>query len=165
MTPGRWVLLGATVILLIFLMLNLYYRSVQSSVWTEQKQVRAQALEVANLTKISQIDKHIWDETSWVVQGIDDQERELFVWVTAKSAQVVPASDGVSETTVHDNVAKQEPDARIIRILPGLLEDERVWEVFYSKDEPVRKYYYAFYRFEDGSFIVSYDMPSKFSDD
>ncbi|GGF89115.1 cell wall elongation regulator TseB-like domain-containing protein [Paenibacillus abyssi] len=164
MSPLRWTILGVILAMLLFLALNLYYRSIQSGEWTEQRRVESIAMESTELTKVKRIDKHVWDSVSWVLQGTDAEQQELFVWVTNDTAEAVPASAGLSKAQIKAAVTQSKPDIDIIRILPGLLNGERVWEVYYSRDENVRKYYYEFYRFADGSFVTIFNLPSKFAD-
>ncbi len=164
MTPGRWVLAIVSALLLLFLLFNLYYRSTQQDIWQEENAAKRIAIEQAGLTEVDKATKHVWDQISWVIQGKDSQGREQMVWVVGDQATIEPVEAGIAKEKIEAKVLKDKPDARIIRIIPGLLNGERIWEVFYSREESVRKYYYEFYRFSDGSFITIYNLPSKFSD-
>ncbi|XEC92707.1 DUF5590 domain-containing protein [Paenibacillus tarimensis] len=164
MTPWRWALISTMLLIIIFLLLNIYYRSIQAPVWAEQNQAIAIASEAAQLDKVIRVDKHVWDTTTWVVQGINAEQKEVYVWVTDETTAVIPASEGIKKSVLQANVLAAKPDIRITRITPGLLRGERVWEVFYSREENVTRYYYEFYRFSDGSFITIYNLPAKFSD-
>lgn len=164
MTPGRWVLASVIVLLLLFLLFNLYYRSTQQDIWQEESAAKQIAMEQAGLTGVETATKHVWDQVSWVIQGKDSQGREQMVWVVGDQATAEPADAGVTREQIEAKVLKDKPDARIIRIIPGLLSGERIWEVFYSREESARKYYYEFYRFGDGTFITIYNLPSKFAD-
>ncbi|MBJ6363572.1 DUF5590 domain-containing protein [Paenibacillus sp. GCM10012307] len=164
MTPGRWVLLIVIVLTIIFLLLNLYYRSTQQDIWKQEREAEQVAAKAAGLVQITSATKHIWDQIAWVVKGTDESGQEKIVWVVGDKADSVLASSGVSKEQITKNVQSIKPDADIIRVQPGLLDGEKIWEVFYKRHETIDKYYYEFYRFTDGSFVTIYNLPSKFSD-
>ncbi|WP_028561248.1 DUF5590 domain-containing protein [Paenibacillus pinihumi] len=164
MTPGRWVLLIVTVLMLIFLLLNLYYRSTQQDIWKQEREAEQVAAQAAGLVHITSATKHVWNQIAWIVQGTDESGEDKMVWVVGDKADSVLSSSGISKDQITEKVLASKPDADIIRVQPGLLDGEKIWEVFYKRNETTEKYYYEFYKFSDGSFITIYNLPSKFSD-
>ncbi|EXX91172.1 cell wall elongation regulator TseB-like domain-containing protein [Paenibacillus darwinianus] len=148
---------------LILLLLNLYMQWILSGYWQEERAAERTALAETRLTKVTKTDKFVWDETAWVIQGTDQAGEGLFVWVTDNGAEAVKAGDGYPRAQLKADVLRELPDAKLIRIRPGLLDGEKVWEVYYSRKMNVQRHYYGFYGFADGRSIVTYKLPVRSS--
>lgn len=162
MTPGRWAVIAGMVIVLILLALNLYYQWVQSGIWQEERTAVQRAKDDAGLAEVKQADKFVWDESVWVVQGKDDDGTLLYVWVAEDSVSTVAAADAYPADRLKSDVRRAYPDADIIRVRPGIVEGERIWEVYYGRvEQDVPRHYYSFYDFENGSLLTTYRLPSR----
>ena len=163
MTPRRWTVLGILALVLILLLLNLYMQWVQSGYRQEEQAAERTAKAETGLAEVTKADKFVWEETAWVFQGTDQAGERLFVWVTGKGAEAVKADDGYPRAQLKADVLRELPDAKLIRIRPGLVDGKKVWEVYYSRELNVKRHYYAFYGFEDGRNIVTYTLPVRTS--
>ncbi|HEY0827631.1 MAG TPA: hypothetical protein VGE40_06020, partial [Bacilli bacterium] len=66
---------------------------------------------------------------------------------------------GISKQQVEVKVLRQEPKADLIRIVPGTLNNDYVWEAFYKKlEKDGTRYYYTYYKFTDGQHIDTYKL-------
>ncbi|PZD93572.1 hypothetical protein DNH61_23425 [Paenibacillus sambharensis] len=163
MTPGRWAILGTLAAILILLLLNLYYQWIQTDIWQEERAAERIAVDAAQLTDISETEKFVWDEVVWIVRGSAQDGQQLMVWVTDGKADVVPASEGVTEQTVREKLLAARPGADIIRIRPGLYNGQKIWEAYYSLPEKPLRYYYEFFAFADGSPVSQFRLTNKYS--
>ncbi|EFM09727.1 conserved hypothetical protein [Paenibacillus curdlanolyticus YK9] len=161
MTPKRWVALLIVLFLGILVALNVWYRNVFSDEWAAESIAEKKAAAVANLVEVDGADKYVWDETAWVVQGKTADGKLTYVWLRDQSTESVRAVDAVSEEQIRANILQSKPDASITHIRPGIMNGQHVWEVYYSRVESgERKYAFAFYNFENGTFIDNYKLPA-----
>src|SRR5690606_33387896 len=95
-----------------------------------------------------------------IVFGEDEEGQKAVAWVSDEEIHMEylggPAG-GITEAEVRDRVLKVGSDVVIKRILPGKLDDEYVWEVFYKREDENR-YYYDYYRFHDGFKIDTWKL-------
>ncbi len=162
MTLKRWLVLITVCLLLLITVSFIYFRNVQSPQWSAIKAAKEQATEAAKLTEIDKVSHHIWQKDSWIVEGINDQNEAVFVWVTEGQLPVIiKASEGMSEKSIKDAFTSNKPQAEVKRIQPGLFDDKPIWEIYYNDGEKPQHYRYDFYRFDDGAFIDSYTLPAK----
>ncbi len=162
MTTQRWVFVIVASMILLATVLFIYFRDIQQSQWTAKDEARKQAVEAADLVQIEKIYEHIWNKKSWIVQGSNELDEELFVFLAEEQLpDVVKAADGVSAEQISNTFNTKKPNAAVLRIQPGLLNNTRIWEVYYSESDNPKHYYYDFYSFVDGAFIDSYKLPAK----
>ncbi|MFS0722608.1 DUF5590 domain-containing protein [Paenibacillus sp. 1P07SE] len=163
MTPVRWVVLTLSLLLVCFLLFNMWYRTIHKEVWAEERAVAERAVEAAQLTEIGQVDKHVWDTTTWIVQGTDTDDNQVFVWLDDENIDIVSAAEGISEEMLQERIAADNPEFDLIRTMPGMMNGQKVWEVYYSVDGSPRRYFYRFYRFDNGQLITTYNLPNRFA--
>lgn len=162
MTLQRWLFVSAAALLLFITVFFIYFRDIQMPQWSAISDAKAKATVAANLVEVENIYKHVWTTESWIVEGIDDEDNEVFVWITeGKQPEIIKASDSVSSRSVKDSFTASKPDAVVKRIQPGLLDGEPVWEIFYSIGQGPSHYFYEFYTFDSGTFISVYQLPAK----
>ncbi|QHW30147.1 hypothetical protein GZH47_04355 [Paenibacillus rhizovicinus] len=162
MTVGRSIFLGVIVIIVLLVSVNVYYRYVQSPVWTEQKTVEADAKQRSGLKKVTDSYAYTWDEPVWVVEGKDESDADTYVWLKKDSSITLHASDGLTKKAIEAQFLQEKPDADIAHTRIGIFGGEPVWEIFYSRNQAGKVYhFYDFYRFRDGSLIVMYKLPSQ----
>lgn len=169
MTAKRWLAIVIACIIILVVTIILYYRSIQTPTWNDEAIIKEKAIESTELASVTDITKHVWDTESWIVEGVDQAGEDVLVWITTTGAedavtehkQTVKASEGSSKVDIKAAFQTMRPEAKLKRIQPGMLNGELVWEVYYSIDEGMNKYYYDFYRYMDGSFITQYRLTAK----
>ncbi|CAH1218344.1 hypothetical protein PAECIP111893_04407 [Paenibacillus plantiphilus] len=165
MTPLKWTLLAAAALITIVLLVNGYYRHVQSPLWEEERAAEKQAIETAEFTETADAHKFVWDETLWVVEGKDKDGDEAYVWLKQEDKDkplILKVKEGVTAEAIEEQFNQSKPDADMERVTLGMLNGEPVWEVFYyRKQAGSGNYYYDFYRFKDGSAVTTYKLPSQ----
>ena len=161
MTPGRWAVIGALAFILLLLVFHLYYQWAQSDYSREERAAVRVAMEEGGIADAKRADKFVWDEKVWVVFGEDREGNRQYVWVADDGVAAVPLEDAYPSDRLKQDVRREHPDADIIRIRPGLAEGKRIWEVYYSRPENGKRYYYGFYGFEDGKPVATYRLPAR----
>ncbi|MGM0880425.1 MAG: DUF5590 domain-containing protein [Bacillota bacterium] len=162
MTLQRWLFVSIAALLLFITVFFIYYRDIQMPQWSAISDAKAKAVDAANLVEVENIYKHVWNTESWIVEGIDDEDNEVFVWITEDTQpKIIKAFDSVSSRSINDSFKAAKPDAVVKRIQPGLLDGQPVWEIYYSIGQGPARYFYEFYTFDSGTFISVYRLPAK----
>ncbi|MFD0619272.1 DUF5590 domain-containing protein [Paenibacillus sp. GCM10027629] len=161
----RWIVIIISVIILILLGLHLYYRNVQSGEWIAEDRATKAALEQSSLKKVTGIQKSVWEDVYYIVNGLDEQDQNLVVWVNQEGTSVhtEQLKQGSTKEAIQEKVLSRSPGADIITIVPGIWEQQYVWQVFYKASKPNEKvhYYYDFYRFSDAGYLTTYTLPNR----
>jgi len=161
----RWIVIIISVIILIMLGLHLYYRNVQSGEWLAEDRASKVALEQSALKKITGVQKSVWQDVYYIVNGLDEQDQNLVVWVNQEGTSVhaEQLKQGSTKEAIQAKVLSRTPGADIITIVPGIWEQQYVWQVFYkaSKSDENVHYYYDFYRFSDAGYLTTYTLPNR----
>lgn len=148
--------LGLTLILVLT---NWLYHSVQSKHNKEQQQAINEALAKTELVTVEQVDPFIGEDALMIVYGKDQEGKQLIVWVGKNEIHAEYSLDGISKQQVEVKVLKQKPKADLIRIIPGKLKDDYIWEAYYKEEEKDgTRYYYSYYKFADGQPIDTYKL-------
>ncbi len=162
MTLGRILLLSAMGVIVVLIALNFYYRSVQAPVWKEERAAEAEALEMTDLKAATASNKYVWDEPVWIVEGKDKDDDDAYVWLKKDNPLLMKAKDGLTKAEIEQKFQESKPDAQIHAAKIGMLGGVPVWEIYYSRKQALAtNYYYEFYKFQDGSFIITYKLPSQ----
>lgn len=165
MTRKKWIVITLSVIVLIFLGLHLYYRSIQTDEWVKEDLAIQAAMKQTDLKKAEQVQKSVWADVYWIVTGPNAQNEELVVWVNQDGSQVHSElqSQGASQETIQDKVKSRTANADIVKMVPGTWEGQFVWQVFYkaADADDKERYYYDFYRFSDGGYLTTYTLPNR----
>ncbi|MFC5650769.1 DUF5590 domain-containing protein [Paenibacillus solisilvae] len=162
MTPGRILLVSAMAVIVILIALNVYYRSVQAPVWKEERAAEAQALKVTDLKEATDSEKFVWEEPVWIVKGKDKDGEDAYVWLKKDNPILLKAKDGLSKADMKQKFLESKPDADIHDINVGMLGGVPVYQIYYDrKQASITSYYYEFYKFQDGAFIITYKLPSQ----
>lgn len=92
--------------------------------------------------------KSVWDEVTWVVKGEDELGQEMMVWLRdGVEAYEEPISNGFSESAIRQQIIELYPGIQIVRLVPGVYNNQYVWQLFY-KD--ATHHYYCFFDFYNG---------------
>lgn len=162
MTPSRITILSVMAVIVVLFALNVFYRSVQAPLWKEERAAEAQALELTDLKQATASEKFVWEEPVWIVEGKDKDDDDAYVWLKKDNPLLMKAKDGLSKADIERRFQESKPDADIHDTKIGMLGGAPVWEIYYSREQAsVTNYYYEFYKFQDGNFIITYKLPSQ----
>lgn len=122
---------------------------------------RAAVLEAYNSTvlmKAIKAERFVGDQPYTVIWGEDKLGRPLLVWVGEDRIHAEYADHGISRDELKAKVAALYPDITILRMTPGILGEEYIWEVYSKRTGPdgKRHYYYDYFRFSDGEHLETY---------
>jgi len=145
---------AAAAVLVVLAAAGLYYRAIQGGHYEQIEQARRTALNETPLVRAERVWRFAGDDVYYVVAGPDGEGRPLLVWVGPESVTVHSAVYGISGEEAAERTKRRAGDAAILRTVPGMLDGEPVWEVFYERKEDggVRRYY-DYYRFSDGALL------------
>jgi uncharacterized protein YpmB len=158
----RWakVLVIAAVGMTILIVLgHRFYVTAQTPYWAALANAEAQAAERLNLKEIHAVERFVGDRPYSIVSGTNAADEDVIVWMWGDELHSKRQDAGLSREEMKALALKENPAKELLRITPGKLNDEYVWEVFYTlrSDKGTRKYY-DFYRFTDGVKIETYRL-------
>lgn len=153
--------LALLVVLIIFIVY--YFNEIQQDYWEEQRIAKQIAGSQLNMVSFDDIQLYSGEQAYQVVFGKNDNDQELIVWVhDMQVTNYVYANEGLSKDEILAQVTRKHPDATIVRAIPGIQDDQIVWEVFYKlKTEQGIRPYYDYYRFSDGAWLDTYVLAIK----
>lgn len=144
----KWILLSIIIVALVLLGLYRFYLYIHEDTWQAEKLAVQKAKAETTLVKSDEVWKSVWDKVCWVVEGQNADGEQVMVWLPDDGqAEEKLLSDGVSESQVRSIIKEEMPGISIVRLLPGIYDNEYVWQVFYKEKS---HHYYKFYRFSDG---------------
>lgn len=133
-----------------------YYNFIQGPLREQQQTARNLAVEQTAITEVTDVESFAGADSYQIVFGTDDKGEDWIVWVGEEEIHAEKADDGWASNQIRLMMQEKEPDAQLIRIVPGVWQDEYVWEVYYQKrEEKGRRNYYDYYRFRDGDKLTS----------
>ncbi|QDH19478.1 DUF5590 domain-containing protein [Saccharibacillus brassicae] len=163
------ILLTLLVVLILLAGAYLYYMLSMQGRTDERNAAIASARTQGQLTEIERADKWVWGENSifWVVQGTTASGEEQYVWLKytpegtpaagENAFRSMPVAGTITREDMWDRAEAQLPDAKLIRMLPGVYGNQYVWQVFYEQQDT---HYYRFYSLKDGSAVgEAFDLP------
>lgn len=164
-----WIFLGIVILLLLGFASYRYYIYVTQDIRAQETAAILAAKKETSLVKVTDAQKAVWDSICWTIEGLDQENRPLMVWVTMDENGKVKSGEGsvheellangLSEQQMKERIHKAIPDADKMRLLPGMYNGEYAWQLFYRSQE---HYYYQFYRFSDGQSIGGpFTLPNK----
>ncbi|RAU95543.1 DUF5590 domain-containing protein [Paenibacillus sp. YN15] len=164
---SRWkknVLLGTVCVIVLLLGLVVYVERLTSGEWQEKKEAVLAAYSQTMLVKADRVDTFVGSETWRIVFGEDKLQKKMIVWIGEESGiHAEYESAGVSMDSVTEKVASADPATRIIRVTPGKLAEELVWEVYYEREQEDGREagFYDYYRFADGQLLDTYKLGAR----
>ncbi|MEF2964311.1 DUF5590 domain-containing protein [Paenibacillus sp. M1] len=145
----KWILLSIVILALVLIGLHRYYLYIQQELRQGEDAAVQQARQEAGLQETTKVWKSVWDKVCWVIQGKDENGREVMIWLPeGGQPEIKPLSEGVSESQVREIIRDTYPGIEIVRLMPGIYNDELVWQLFYKENA---HHYYRFFRFGDGT--------------
>ncbi|MHA7963465.1 hypothetical protein ACX93W_04910 [Paenibacillus sp. CAU 1782] len=156
MTRKRWILISIAAIVTLSVWFGFYFRDVMSPRWSELNQARETAMQSGLIADVVQLDKHVWEEVTWVAEGKDPQEQEIYLFMLANGEiETFHKSKVLTEQELLERFQREKPDSEVIRISPGRLRGGPAWEIYYT--EPSGNgvsHYYSFYRFDESAELL-----------
>jgi uncharacterized protein YpmB len=146
-----------------------YYIYIMQDQWRQEDLAIAAAKQHSELIKVSQTSKSVWDNVVWVIEGKDQNDQNIIVWVPFTTDYKVnddPSSiksellkDGLSESLMMIMIQKELPNITKVQLQLGLFNGNKVWQLFYKEQD---HYNYRFYRFSDGTQIgEQFTLPNR----
>jgi uncharacterized protein YpmB len=138
-----------------------FVSAVQEDEWKIQRSAVQTAYEKTILTKAIKMDRFVGEKPYSVIQGEDKIGNKVVVWVGDDNIYTQMASEGLSVEEIKMTVLSRHPEAEIVRLMPGILNGNFVWEAFYKvapEDSGNGRYYYDYYLFKDGTYIDTYRL-------
>jgi len=154
-----WILAAVLLLFVLALIAVVYVRSADSIYRLEKRQAIHQALSEGGLTGVEYAEKYTWEQSYWVIRGKDADGEEWMLWLHDGEIFRQKLSEGYSEAQIRSHFAAQRPEAVPIRILPGWMADQPVWEIRYRKQADSEDQGMDFYAFRDAKLIKTYDLP------
>lgn len=159
---ARGVLIAVMVLAVLLLLAIRFYRTIQTPLWTALSQAEQAALDELGIVQVLSSERFIGDKPYTVLTATyaaQEAEEEVVIWMWEDRIHMERQEDGVTREQIRSAALGENPAKRLLRITPGVLYGEYVWEVFYelASDEGTRKYY-DYYRFSDGKKIETYRL-------
>lgn len=153
---------SAAVVVLLVVAVALFYRSIHNGEWELRAAAESTVTSATYMRTIDRIESFVGDKPYMIAFGQDADGREAIAWVDGDQAHLEYTDAGISEEEVRQKVMSLNADNDVLRILPGVLNGTYVWEALYKrKDESGDRYYYGYYRFDDGSEIDTWRMSKR----
>ncbi|MDQ0088052.1 uncharacterized protein YpmB [Paenibacillus anaericanus] len=144
----KWILISILTLLIVLFGLHRFYIYIQQDLWSGEQAAVVRAQQEAGISDVKKVYKSVWDEVCWVVEGKDESGQAVMVWIQeGKESRVVPLSEGTTEAQVKAIIHERFPEIDIVRLVPGIYNDQLVWQLFYKENA---HHYYRFYNFSSG---------------
>ncbi|GFR36925.1 hypothetical protein PRECH8_02210 [Insulibacter thermoxylanivorax] len=145
---------SVTLVLLALFLLHRWYVSIHASYWEQRDMSVSEAVYAGQLIEVWSSETYNGEQPWFIIQGMDEEGQAKIVWVSEEQTIVKPLEEGITEDETRRIVLNSSPLASIIRVTPGVWQDELCYEVYYKVPHPDGEiYYYAYIRFEDGKLI------------
>lgn len=163
---NRWFIAVMAFVVLILLIAAsvMYVNYIYSDERVKEADILQRAQQEVPLTEVNGIEKSVWDEVVYVINGVNQEGKAVWVWVFPDRVTSTPVSDSVDKETVKANIHQAYPDVRIVRLLPGYKDNQYVWQAFVRRpdEKGTRRYFYQFYSFSDGASLGEiYGLPNQ----
>ncbi|NOU97510.1 hypothetical protein GC093_30435 [Paenibacillus sp. LMG 31456] len=159
----KYKIIAASIIvvsLLIFFGIR-FFNAVQEDEWKVQRNAVQTAYQKTILTKANKVENYVSDQPYTVIFGEDKIGQNIIVWVGQESIYTRMATDGISAEQAEQLVLGRQPEAEVLRLMPGIINGSPVWEAFYKvlpENAGSGRYYYDYYAFHDGTYIDTYRL-------
>jgi uncharacterized protein YpmB len=155
----RWLVGGAVLCILAgYLFIRSFY-ALQEGEWSVERNAVLTAYQKSILVKPLKVERFVGNKAYTVIEGEDKIGQPVIVWVSDDEVVTEMAADGVNKEVIEAKMQEEQPDAALMRITPGKVNDQLVWEAFYKiKADNDFKYFYNHYSFRDGALIDTYRL-------
>lgn len=160
MTRKKLIVISLFVAASLIFVLSRFYLHIQNSNWSTNAKAVEIAYKQSILAKAIKVEAFHGDESFHVIHGEDKIGQPIIVWVSGQAdVHTEMVEESFKEEQIREIMQTKQPDAELLRIMPGKLRDQFVWEVFYKKQEAAgQRYYYDYYQFHDGTYIDTWRL-------
>ena len=154
----KWIFAITIVIVAIGLYgVQIYSATMDKKIPKESKAVEI-AKEEGKLTEVTDVDYYNGKSAYAVVQGLNEKEEEIIVWVPEKKGNVLvrKKDEGISEKKALQIVESERHPKEFVKVKLGAENDVPLWEVTYIDQEGRYTYYYL--EFQDGKYAGYYSI-------
>lgn len=157
MKKSIWITVGIVVFFVILIMW--FYYTAKDGFAEAENEAIEWALELTTLSEVGHVEFFAGETSYTVVFGNNSDGEQLVVWVGDEIIHEEKASDGVSKSTIRQQVIERQGPVSFVRTTPGRLGELWVWEVFYKKQESDgTRHYYDYYNFTNGDWLDTYRL-------
>lgn len=170
----KWIWISLLILVLILFGLQRYYGYVTQ----DQRKEEALAIQVAQeqlgITSPDELRKYVWgdkngsDNIYWTMIAKNKDNQDVMVWVKFdNNNEPVQGKGGVHSELLQNGMTEEQirtrfsseiPGGEIKRIMPGVVNNIYVWQVYYNDGS---HNYYRFYRFSNGEQVdLVYTLPN-----
>ncbi|WP_342551667.1 DUF5590 domain-containing protein [Paenibacillus sp. FSL R7-0652] len=170
----KWIWISLLILVLILFGLQRYYVYVTQDQRKEEALAVQAAQDQLGITSPDELRKYVWGEKNgsdniyWTMTAKNKDNQNVMVWVKfdnnnqpvqgAAGVHSELIQNGMSETQIRSRFSSEVPGGEIKRIMPGVVNNIYVWQVYY-KDGTHN--YYRFYRFSNGEQVdLVYTVPN-----
>ncbi|MCY9515815.1 cell wall elongation regulator TseB-like domain-containing protein [Paenibacillus apiarius] len=161
----KWYIpLAVLILILLIAAVYMYVQYINADERVKEADIIRRANESVKLTEISDVEKSVWDDVIYVVEGKDEQGQERLVWVFPNKVVSMYAFEGIKKEAMKAKIKAQYNKVHIVRLLPGFKDGQYIWQAMLERadEQGNNRYYYHFYLFADGSpFGEIYGLPNK----
>lgn len=155
----KWVLNSLGIVILVVIILFQINNWIHKDEWKVQDDAIQLAKQKSTIQTVTKVERFVGDETSYVVFGKDPQLQDIIVWVTNLETHSEWAKDGITEQDALNKVKARDPANQVIRTTAAIWFEQFAWEVYYKKkEEQETRYFYDYYRFDDGQYLDTYSL-------
>jgi uncharacterized protein YpmB len=156
----KWALMLVAAIAVLTVTVYQVYTRIMEPEWVVQRDAVKAAYEKTVLTKANKVERFVGDQIYTVIQGEDKIGQPVIVWVSEQEVRSAMGSSGVTAEQANTSTVTQYPDAEIIRTMPGIMEGQPVWEVFYKRKQEngEDRHFYSYYTFAEGKLIDTWRL-------
>lgn len=153
---------SATVLILLVAAVVFLYRSLHGDEWKERNEAVATVTASTYMTVVDRVERFVGEKPYMIVIGKDGEGKEAIAWVDGHEIHMEYASSGIREADAREKVLGENPDSDILRVIPGVLDNTLLWEVFYKRDEADgTRFLYDYYRFSDGEKLDTWRLSKR----
>lgn len=147
----KWLILFIGVILVIVLSSLTIYKQIQYNKTEGFSEAIERAKDETSLVEVVETSTYTRNETYVVVNGIDDDNEEMYVFVPEDSedVSVIDANDGITEEDAIQIVKEQQQVSKILSTQIGIENNQPLWEITYLDENNSLVYYYLDFKTGD----------------
>jgi uncharacterized protein YpmB len=157
----RWLFLALFVVIMLVSVTLWFVYSIDDELASRTADRLAYAKKHTSLKKVGTVYSFVSDKHYTVISGFNRDGEKMIVWLGRHYVLEKYAIEGISAVTAKERVYAERPKAQVLRITPGVVEGEPVWEVYYTfaDQQGAKRLAYNYYRFKDGSKLRTVILP------
>ncbi len=157
----RWLFLALFIVVLLVSVAFWFVYSIDDELASRTADRIAYAKKHTSLKKVGTVYSFVSDKHYTVISGFNRDGEKMIVWLGRNDVLEKYAVEGISAVDAKQRVLVERPKAQVLRITPGVVDDEPAWEVYYTftDQQGAKRLAYNYYRFEDGSALRSVILP------